>query len=558
MLLGAHRWGIALGLDLDEVAGPNNTVDVFVQPGYAWDGLGRPIVVAEPYKLPASLFAPFDPDVIGGPVPPPVTVEVWLAYDETMTKGPKPGFEICDGVDTFARVREAFRVEVGPRNQLATRRDPIDVAGRTVDAAQALKTFDAAAPELADASVPHQLLPASGEHALWLIPLAWCRGSRARPGSFAQRTAADLVRSERAREYTGVVARSVEATNGHVRVHDRGRPYSQFATLELMWVEGDLRLDGDERLYGGLIEFVHSHSESRPLPFRVLRSDDITGKKLQLSIGAESAGANRLAVGPRTATGPDVYAEHLVVTDAGKVGIGTSQPKALLHLKEDGLEIGTSATPEDNFYLQSNTDGPRGLRIYNKDVGAGAHIASFTASGRVGIGTTDPTNVLHVSGSLGIRQNALYVSGDAWWSSLTFNAHHNAANNAWVFPDPSKPAVTIEMDAVDGPPRFEVYSTTLGNNQGWASRLFVNGHSGDVGIAASGGGVGVGTYTPTAKLDVRGDVGVTGECCSDPPRSGPSPRSRACGSCGDGSPGTARSTAAKGSRSCARDPVATG
>jgi hypothetical protein len=517
VLLGAHRWGIALGLELHEVAGPNNMVDVVVQPGYAWDGFGRPIVVAEPYKLPASLFAPFDPDIVsGGPPPPAVVVDVWLAYDETMTQAPRPGFETCDTVDPYARVREGFRIEVGPRTQVPARRDPISVAGRIVDAAQALRAFDATAPQLPDASIPYQLLPATGERALWLIPLgvvSWQPGS---PGTFGQRTPADLARSERAREYTGVVVRSVEATNGHVRVHDRARPYSQFATGELLWVEGDVRIDGDARLYGGMVEFADSLAESPIEPFRALRSDDLSGKKLQLAIGSDSAGANRLAVGPRTAQNPDVYAEHLVVTDAGKVGIGTSQPKALLHLKEDGLEIGTSATPEDNFYLQSNTDGPRALRIYNKDVGAGSHITSFTATGRVGIGTTDPTNVLHVGGSLGIRQNALYVSGDPAWSSLTFNAHHNPANNAWVFPDPSKPAVTIEMDAWGGSPRFEVYSTALGNNQAWMSRLWVSGHTGDVGMAANGGSVGIGTYAPGAKLDVRGDVRVTGDVALGP------------------------------------------
>ena len=60
MLLGGHRWGIALGLDLMEVPGPNATLDVVVQPGYAWDGFGRPIIVAEPAKLSTALFTSFD------------------------------------------------------------------------------------------------------------------------------------------------------------------------------------------------------------------------------------------------------------------------------------------------------------------------------------------------------------------------------------------------------------------------------------------------------------------------------------------------------------------
>jgi hypothetical protein len=511
--LGAHTWGIALGLDLREVPGPNNTLDVFVQPGYAWDGFGRPILVPEPAKISGGLFAAFDADFVpGNPPPPPRTVEVWIRYDETMAKGPRPGFETCDATSAFARVLETFRIEVGLKPQIQDRRDPIEIFGLTFDAAQALKTFDPLAPELVDASVPHQTLPDAEDAKRWFVPLGVVSWQPGNPGSFKARDAALLTLNARSRRYCGVVAEAVEATAGHVRVHDRAKPYSAFFTEELMWVEGDLRMDGHARLYGKRLELVNSHAENPRAPFYLLRADDPgTGKKkMQLVIGDQSAGANRLAIGQQTA--PDVYAEHLVVTDQGRVGIGTSEPKVQLHMKEDGLQIGTSLTAEDNFHIKSDTDGgPRALRIYNKDFGAGTHLASFTQAGRLGVGTPDPTNILHVNGNLGIRQNALYFSGDPRWSSLTFNAHHNAANNAWVFPDPSKPAMTIEMDAIEGPPRFEVFSTVVGDNQSWTSRLKVMGHSGDVGMAAAGGNVGIGTYTPLAKLDVRGDLRVSGE-----------------------------------------------
>ncbi len=511
-VLGGHRWGIALGLDLTEVLGPNGTVDVFAQPGYAWDGFGRPILVAEPTKIPTSLLAPFDADFVpGNPPPPPRVVEVWIRFQETMTGGPRPGFESCGAQSAFARVLESFQLEVGPRNVVAQQRDPIEIAGRLIDAAQALVAFDAGAPVLVDATVPHQTFPAEGDTARWLVPLGVVSWQPGDPGHFAARGAAELTRHQRSRQYAGVVASSIETSNGHVRVHDRGQPYSSFSTDELLWVEGDLRADGHVRLYGRRVEFVESHTEDPIQPFQVLRSDDVGGgrAKLQLVIGDGTTGANRLAVGPES--GADTYLEHMVVTDEGHVGIGTSEPKALLHLTEDGLQIGTSAVPEDNFYLQSNTDGPRALRLYNKDVGAGAHLASFTATGRVGLGVTEPSNVLHVAGSLGIRQNALYVSGDPAWSSLTYNAHHNEANNAWVFPDPTKPAVTIEMDSAGGTPRFEVYSTLAGANQSWVSRFRVAGHSGDIAMGHNGGNVGIGTVVPTSRLDVQGDLRVSGE-----------------------------------------------
>jgi hypothetical protein len=513
--LGAHRWGVALGLNLVEVAGPNSTLDVFVQPGYAWDGFGRPIVLSAPYKISGALFAAIDAEFVAGN--PPRIVEVWLSYRETNTRAPRPGFEECDSTSAFARVVESFDVEVGPRTTAASQRSPIEIAGRTMDAAQALRAFDASAAELADSSVPHQTFPSETEPARWLVPIgvvSWEPGSPV--GKFVARDAAALDRDARRRQYCGVVAGSIEATDGHVRVHDRGQSYSPFFTPdELLWVEGSLRVDGDARLYGHRIEFVRSHAETPRLPFHLLRRDDATGVKLQAVIGDQNAGTNRFAVGRKTGvdttTNLDTHAEDFVVTDVGRVGIGTSQPKALLHLKEDGLQIGTSANPDDNFYIQSNTDGPRALRVYNKDVGAGTHLASFTGTGRVGLGTTDPTNVLHVQGDLGLRQNRLHLSGGTNnWSSIAFNAHRSVDGQSWVFPDPAAPAVTIEMDAAGGPPRFEVYSTLPGANTAWRSRLKVFGHSGDIGMAAPDGNVGIGTYAPTSKLDVNGEIAFAG------------------------------------------------
>lgn len=508
-LLGGHRWGIALGLDIREVPGPNNTLDVFVQPGYAWDGFGRPIVVAEPHKIAGALFADLDAEFVPGN--PPRVVEVWLGHRETPTTGPRPGFETCDTGPAFARVAESFRVEVGRRPTFESRRDPVEVAGRSVDASQALRAFDAGASELADASVPHQAFPPAGVAARWLVPIGVVSWEPGNPGRFVARDAAALERHARARQHAGVVAGSIEATGGHVRVHDRSEPYSEFFTPDaLLWVEGALRVDGDARLYGHRLEFVQSHAEQPRRPFHVLRRDDASGVKLQVSIGEESAGANRLAVGRKT--GADSYAEDFVVTDQGRIGIGTSQPKARLHLDEDGLQLGTSASPADNFHVQSNTDGPRGLRVYNGDVGAGTHVASFTQTGRLGVGTNDPSNALHVNGDLGVRQNRLYLSGGTRdWSSVTFNAHRSADGQQWVFPDPSKPAVTIEMDAFGGgPPRFEVFSTLAGANTSWRSRLKVFGHSGDIGMALVEGNVGIGTYAPSVKLDVTGEIAFAG------------------------------------------------
>ena len=112
-VLGAHTWGIAIGLALKETPQAGGAVSVHLLPGYAWDGYGRPIVVLSPYQIPEEKFSAikFDPSIDtdgkGRLIP------VWLCYDETATQSPRPGFEVCDVADQLSRIQESFRIEIG-------------------------------------------------------------------------------------------------------------------------------------------------------------------------------------------------------------------------------------------------------------------------------------------------------------------------------------------------------------------------------------------------------------------------------------------------------------
>src|SRR5207247_9727251 len=125
-----------------EKTAPGGQIEMYIQPGYAWDGFGRPIVILSPYKIPAEKFkALLDDGSLNGQL-----VPVWVRYSSMETQGLRQGFEVCDTADQNSRIQESFQIEVGERPSHADQHDPISLAGRSVDARQALQRFDPADP----------------------------------------------------------------------------------------------------------------------------------------------------------------------------------------------------------------------------------------------------------------------------------------------------------------------------------------------------------------------------------------------------------------------------
>lgn len=79
-LIGQHVWGIAGGLEL--TAGEEG---LFVEPGTAVDGYGRPIVLGQRRPLPTTAFDDKGSDVL----------EVWLVYDRSASDPAAPGYAPC-------------------------------------------------------------------------------------------------------------------------------------------------------------------------------------------------------------------------------------------------------------------------------------------------------------------------------------------------------------------------------------------------------------------------------------------------------------------------------
>lgn len=616
--LGAHSWGIASGLQLIEK--PTQTgVDLYLQPGYAWDGLGRPLVVLAPFKIPSELFRniSFVAGVDDGTTPGRL-VEVWLAFTATPRGGPSDGFAACTSDDQSSRLFESFRVVAGERLAHPDRHVPVTVGPYTVDAEQILRKVGVATdPLLVDESVAFQTFPDNWDAARWLVPLGVVRWvppqNPANSGFFAARETADITVSDQKRRYAGVVAETVDAARGFVRIRRRDSAmyaptvWNTATDQDLLWVEGHARVQGDAKLLGGKLMLRDEANGDTGGPLAVRRRP-VPGvgplvTDVFVQIGDVDAGANRLVVGPVTGNAPTDFKERFVVTADGHVGVGAPHPAtAPLVIRaqgaaEDlvafetplgvptwkvstlaggkaGLNFG-EASGDGRLFLQpggnvgvGTTEPKHRLEVHGEDnalvvvsdatAGVARHIGlelrtkagdatsyidfvkgstdlansgtpdfsgrlSFNEAntgafslrgGNLGIETATPTNRVHIDHNSGLRVNRLYTSGGAGngpavWSSIAFNAHHNDANSAWVFPDPARRAVTIEMDDVGGTPRFEVWSTTLANTTAWVKRLTVNGDSGDVILNDNGGRTAVGPTAPECRLHVSDSISAS-------------------------------------------------
>lgn len=535
--LGAHTWGIGVGLQIAEVEGPTG-VELYIQPGYAWDGFGRPVVVTAPYRIPADLFSsiPFDAG-LDNSSDPGRPVDIWLEYVESPVGGPENGFSVCTTDEQYKRIAESFRIRVGDRPAPEDRRDPVNVGGRVDDAERAVQIWGSSSDGvIADASIPYQTFPSPEDGATWLIPLGIVRwlpsANPTLPGNFVSRTDGDLEASDRKRRYAGVVAETINASRGFIRLRNRyDSDEPKVWSDDLVWCEGSLRVSGDTNILGGKLSFRDQNNGDAGTQFTLRRMESNSvelpgrGKDMVAQIGSEDKGLNRFVVGP-IPEGEQHPAEVLVVRDNGTVGVGTSgsdNPLTIRGQSEDERSIGLES--EDGrliWQISQKADGQSGLNI-NETGNEGSRLF-IKSGGNVGINTASPENQLHVEGNTGIRQNHLYMSGGARgansWCSISYNAHHNPMNSAWVFPDPAKTAVSVEMDDRDGSPRFVVQTTTTSNKTSWVPRFSIDGNSGAItaggrmtvegALRVEGSTVITGSTTTSGGLSVGANAAVTG------------------------------------------------
>lgn len=519
--LGAHTWGIASGLELHEVpaAGKRGRVEVILQPGIAWDGFGRAIVVTRPQRLMEKSLSerfPFATTAGGN------AMLVCIAYNEVRGGAPAPGFESCIDGDQNARAQEGFQLVFDMRSYKPDDLPRVTIGDRTLDAMDTRSAFDAAAPRLWDSSVPHQTFPdPEGKPQPWLIPLGYARWTSAgsSAGYFQKADDAILNASLAHRRHAGVVAERIEAAAGALVMHRRGEDpgaphrYSKIQELaiagvasgaisaaeiqelrqDLLWVEGDVRVGGNAKINGGRLHFRNADGLDEGTPLYMKREADgdprhAAARHLRVVIGSDAQIDNRFIISPPSST--HGARSFLVVSGSVnptecRAGVNVADPDAALDVKGDW-----SAVAKDNkggamalrgeqptirfegsasaWLTQATTSSD--FRVAHKAGNEWKSLIYATLSDRVGIGSEMPSTPLAVRSE---RQSASREH------LLSFEDFEN--KDKW----------RISLD-VNGGKHLNIHES----DQKSESRLFLK----------SGGNVGIGTSDPVRRLQVNGGL----------------------------------------------------
>jgi hypothetical protein len=433
--LGAHTWGIAIGLELVERTGVGGRKEMVLLPGAAWDGLGRALVVPRPTRLREEDIAGvlYEESRDGGAEPKGRPLPVWLGYSESASRQPLPGFESCGPEGQHSRIAEGVEILIGPVGEGPEREAAVVVGAATMPAREALLHFDPAAAPLYDASVPHQAFPAGKRVPRWLVPIGYLRWVAYKDGggTFAARDQALLDCSRAFRRYLGAVVENVIAADRAIVLQRRDRdPKARHKLADLLrcgsdseeligsrdpakdrdkpgdlvWVEGNLRVVGDAKLAGGrlLLRDADGLDEGAPIYLRRTGDDPKIDEKkccAELETGADAAAAAAaLAKAPRelrAAIGKQGQNAHRFI-------VGPEAP-AVAPATDGGL-------------------APRFVVLS----GAG----DKETEGRAGVNTRDPNAALEVKGDWGGEDGALRLAGKE--PSIRFEGGGDVGDAKWI------------------------------------------------------------------------------------------------------------------------------
>ncbi len=231
-----------------------------------------------------------------------------------------------------------------------------------------------------------------------------------------------------------------------------------------------------------------------------------------------------------------VSADRIALNHSGSVGIGTTGPLSLLHLRGSEPTIRIVDTDDSSTTLIGSTSGYSFIRPFSRDFrvinDAGTGLLTVKTGGSVGIGTTNPVQALHVVGSIYQRTGDVITwnNGDAQIGAvsgynLAFSTYDGVSamvermrvtsagnvgigvtNPAYKLEISGKAYASTELQANTAVMNTTSGYASFGSNSGTtAVRVGRDASLNDIIINADGN-VGIGITNPSQKFETTGKV----------------------------------------------------
>lgn len=570
--LSGRTWGIAGGLALVEIPDATGAIQMWIEPGMAWDGYGRPIVLASPVPVTADVLAGL----------PSGNQTIWLYYQSVGTEQVQPGFQVCGAGDPATRMTETFGVSAG-NPTVQQRSGGVIINGVSVaDPREMLVAVDQNSDVILDGTVPYQAFPA--DNVPWLVPVGIVSYTAGTPGSFSARTSVQLALNRCVRRYANTVAESVLAADGVLRLRDRQsdgiaanstaidnadsaaaiqttdievdpKNATRMIGEELVWVEGNMRVIGDARLWGTKLELRDTTGvTTNGVPEYIQRSGTLNaqgGQDLDIVFGAATGtpGEDRLVFGTVDGSGT-VYTQAVFRTDA-KAALGTDAIDSYSTLANNlviagtadtGISIASNGSSTANIFFAINASTPTknaGFITYDQQQAemnfgvVSTEVMSLTADGQMVIGPVDGTLLANNFAQLAIANPAgggtrLLLESQNAWDEISFAngtaapragaIHYDMPSNAMSFFTNSAPQVYIDKSgnvgiATSSPGALldicDPSSTQDLHLSSNSVQARTGGNPSNLLLQNAGGAIGVGVDPPHATLHVRTGGGAS-------------------------------------------------
>ena len=192
--------------------------------------------------------------------------------------------------------------------------------------------------------------------------------------------------------------------------------------------------------------------------------------------------------------------DQLYLKTDGKIGIGTTSPDQMLHIKGDTPYI---KLEDDNDNQDWQIEGRAFFSIY--DVNDSAHRLAIDGDGKIGIGTTSPLYPMHLKNAMSSSPYWIHMevsgsntTGGGAGIAFDTSATNQASNNGLFLA-----TVSGERSASADGSNSLVFKTSKSNVAGDGS--LTSGPKTQM-VITEDGNVGIGTTSPTNKLEISGGL----------------------------------------------------